>query len=211
MKLVSAAPSPFARKVRIALAEKGIPFELVTEVPWNAGSQAARLNPLGKVPVLILDDGHVLFDSRFILEYLELKQIGPSLLPDDTEELLATKRIEVLTDGVCDAVVLMVLERTRAPQRQSEAWIARQRVKVDAGVKAVAASVAGNPWALGAQFGLADIAIGAMLGYLDVRLPEMRWRGMYPELAALFDRFMERASFRNTAPEAQVIDNEAVA
>ncbi len=54
MKLISATPSPYARKVRIALAEKGIPFDLVTEVPWNADATTPDHNPLGKLPVLIL-------------------------------------------------------------------------------------------------------------------------------------------------------------
>ena len=68
MKLLSATPSPYARKIRITLAEKGIPFELLTEVPWNNGTATPQYNPLEKVPVLILDDGTTFYESRFILE-----------------------------------------------------------------------------------------------------------------------------------------------
>ena len=68
MKLLSATPSPYARKVRIALAEKGLPFELVTEVPWNADTTTPKYNPLEKVPVLILEDGTTVYESRHILE-----------------------------------------------------------------------------------------------------------------------------------------------
>ena len=71
LRLISATPSPYARKVRIALVEKNIPFELITEVPWNQGAITEQHNPLAKVPVLILEDGSSIFDSRFILDYLE--------------------------------------------------------------------------------------------------------------------------------------------
>ena len=69
LRLISATPSPYARKVRIALAEKNIPFELITEVPWNQGAITEQHNPLAKLPVLILEDGSTIYDSRFILEY----------------------------------------------------------------------------------------------------------------------------------------------
>lgn len=206
MRLLSAAPSPFARKVRVALAEKRIPFELVTEVPWNPGAEAARLNPLGKVPVLLLDDGEALFDSRFILEWLEAKHPEPPLLPPGVDERLRAKQLEVLADGVCDAVVLIFLERQRPPGRHSEAWVERQMRKVEAGTESVAGRVAGQPFASGERFGLADIAVGSMLGYLDLRLPEFPWRVRHPGLAALMGRLSERPSFQATAPAPQTLD-----
>ena len=72
MQLISATPSPYARKVRIALAEKGLPFELITEVPWDNATVTPRYNPLEKLPILILDDGTTVYESSFILEWLEL-------------------------------------------------------------------------------------------------------------------------------------------
>ena len=89
MKLLSATPSPYARKVRIALAEKGLRFELLTEVPWDADASAPAYNPLGKIPVLILDDGEAVFESSFILEWLEAKHPEPPLLPADIDARLA--------------------------------------------------------------------------------------------------------------------------
>src|SRR5690242_9315058 len=121
MKLLSATPSPYARKVRIALAEKGLPFELVTEVPWNADTATPRYNPLEKLPVLVLDDGTSVYESRFILEWLEVKHPRPALFPEDSDELLAAKRLEVLADGVCDAYVLLFWERRRPEAHQSQA------------------------------------------------------------------------------------------
>ena len=78
-QVISATPSPYARKVRIALLEKGIPFELLTEVPWDSTTSTPKYNPLEKLPVLVCADGTSVYESRFILEYLELKhpaQIG---------------------------------------------------------------------------------------------------------------------------------------
>ena len=72
--LISATPSPYARKVRIALAEKGLPFELATEVPWNSTTKTKDHNPLEKLPVLILDDGTTaIYESHYIMEWLETK------------------------------------------------------------------------------------------------------------------------------------------
>jgi glutathione S-transferase len=105
--LISATPSPYARKVRIALAEKDIPFELITEVPWDNATSTPKYNPLEKLPVLLLEDGGSVYESRFILEYLELKYPQPRLLPDDVDEIIAAKRVEVLCDGICDACVLI--------------------------------------------------------------------------------------------------------
>src|SRR3712207_9481751 len=94
-RLISATPSPYARKVRIALAEKGIPFELRTEVPWNSTTATPAYNPLEKLPVLVLPDGRGVYESRFILEWFEAKHPEPPLLPpaDRTDEVLAARQV----------------------------------------------------------------------------------------------------------------------
>ncbi|MFN6059495.1 MAG: glutathione S-transferase N-terminal domain-containing protein, partial [Burkholderiales bacterium] len=120
-------------KVRIALAEKNIPFELITEVPWNHGAITKHHNPLAKLPVLILEDGSSIFDSQFILEYLELTYPKTPLLSSEVPERLMAKKLEVLADGVCDAVVLVFFERMRG-EHESAKWTARQVHKIEAGV-----------------------------------------------------------------------------
>lgn len=209
-RLISATPSPYARKVRIALAEKGIPFELVTEVPWNDDTATPRHNPLEKLPVLLLPDGSSVYESRFILEYLETKHSVPRLLPDDADDVLAAKRLEVLCDGVCDAAVLTFFERRRAPEHQSAPWLARQRRKIEGGMREIARLVGGRTWAVGERFGLGDIAAGTVAGYLDVRFPEFEWRAQYPALAAYFDRLALRPSFAATVPVPQQIGDRVV-
>jgi glutathione S-transferase len=205
MKLVIAKPSPYARKARVALIEKRIPFETVIDVPWNPGTEAPSFNPLGKIPVLVLDDGRVVHDSKVIVEYLETLEQPPRLIPTDPLLRVAHKQIEATADGICDAVVLLVLERARAPGLQSTDWIARQLGKVKAGTKALAGELGGRQWFVGAELGLADIAVGCMLGYLDLRLPEFGWRSRYPNLVGFAERIFARPSFAATIPEPQQI------
>ena len=211
MRLISATPSPYARKVRIALHEKGIPFELSTEVPWNDDTTLPRHNPLEKLPVLIPGEGaEPLFQSSYILEWLERRHPEPPLLPRDDDGILAAKRVEVIADGICDAVILILFERMRGPGLPSETWIARQRRKVEGGVAALAATVGERRFAVAGRFGLADIAAGSALGYLGVRYPDLDWRGRHPALAGYAAALFERPSFAATVPVAQAIRDKVV-
>jgi glutathione S-transferase len=209
-KLISATPSPYARKVRIALAEKGLPFELMTEVPWDHTTSTPKYNPLEKLPVLILEDGSSVYESSFILQYLELKYPQTPLLPVDVDGKIAARRLEVLCDGVCDAVVLTFFERMRADHARSPEWLARQRRKIDGGVREMARLVGDRTFAVGREFSLGDIAVGTALGYLSVRFPEFDWRSQYPNLAVFSARVEARPSFASTVPVPQKISDKVV-
>lgn len=203
LKLIIATPSPFARKARVALLEKGLEFTVEVDNPWISGASIAPHNPLKKVPVLVTPDDGAIFDSRLIIEYVEAKWPLPPLLPAAPLARVAAHQVEVIADGVCDAVVLIVLERARPPQLQSRDWIARQMAKIEAGVDEAARRFAGGPWFAAGGFGLADIAVGCMLGYLDLRLPEFPWRERAPSLDMLFGNLSLRESFLATQPSAQ--------
>lgn len=209
LQLISAAPSPYARKVRIALVEKNIPFELLTEVPWDQGAKTALHNPLAKLPVLLLEDGSSIYDSRFILDYLEWTYPETPMLSTDRFEKLLAKQLEVLADGVCDAVVLIFFERMRGVNA-SEEWTARQQHKVEAGVQEIARLIGHRACAVGDQFGLGDIAVGAALGYLKVRYQTFDWPSMYPALARYFEGLHQRPSFQQTQPYPQTIKDKVV-
>ncbi len=158
-QLISATPSPYARKVRIALAEKDLPFELLTEVPWDSTTSTPRYNPLEKLPILLLGDGTSVYESSYILQYLELKHPQLPLVPKDIDGHLAARKLEVLCDGVCDAVVLSLFEKIRAGGGSPE-WLARQRRKIEGGIAEMAGLVGKRQWAVGETFSLGDIAVG---------------------------------------------------
>jgi len=204
-RLISATPSPYARKVRVQLAEKGIPFELVTEVPWNRDTIVPQYNPLEKLPVLICDNGETVYESRFVNEWVEYMHPEPPLMPKDVPGILLTKRCEVLADGVCDAGILLFWERARDVDMQSPEWSDRQMRKIQGGLGELSRLLADNEYFVNDTFGLADIAVGSCLGWLGVRLPELPWRERHPNLGQLSERLEGRESFRNTVPSAQVI------
>lgn len=210
LKLISATPSPYARKVRIALAEKGIPFELVTEVPWDSTTSTPKYNPLEKLPVLILEDGSSVYESNFILQYLEWKYPNTPLLPAYVDGKIAARRLEVLCDGICDAFVLMFFERQRSEVAKSPEWMARQRRKIDGGMREMARLIGERTFAVGSEFSLGDIAAGTATGYLKVRWPEYDWQSQYPNLAAFSARIEERASFKDSVPVPQKITDRVM-
>jgi glutathione S-transferase len=107
MKLIGSLTSPFVRKARVVLAEKKIDYEFEIDSPWTPENQVANVNPLGKIPVLVLDDNTVLFDSRVIVEYLDNVAPNNKLMPGPNRERSEVKRWEALADGMCDAAALV--------------------------------------------------------------------------------------------------------
>lgn len=204
MQLIVAKPSPFARKIRIALREKGIPYDEVVSNPWDADALAPVHSPLAKVPVLLRDDGRAVFESHVIVDYLETLN-GPRMIPPDPEDAITVRQIDALAMGVCEAVVLLVLEGQRPGSAQSTGWITRQQNKVDAGVAALADRLGSREWYLEEGFTLADISAGCALAYLDLRLPRFEWRSQYDALSLYSAKLEARPSFKATKPEVQVI------
>jgi len=202
MKLIASLTSPYARKVRVALVEKKIEYDLIEESPWAAGTTVPTYNPLGKVPVFVLDDGTTLFDSRVIVEYLDTVSPVSRLIPEPNRQRIVVKRWESLADGICDAAVAIVLENKRAARQQSKDWLERQRSKVDLGLKELANELGEKTWCNGEAYSLADIATGCALGYLDLRHAAIDWRAAYPNLVNLAERLAKRPSFAETAPPA---------
>lgn len=200
LKLYYSPTSPFARKVRIALDEKKIEYELCETSAWDDASPVHAANPLGKVPTLTLDDGTSIYDSRVIVEYIDLVSPVSRLIPDPARQRIAVKKWEALADGVCDAAAAIVNERRRAEKLQSAEWIERQARKISEGVAELARELGDRPWCYGESCSLADIATGCALGYLDLRYPPLDWRKGYPNLARLAEKLGKRASFAGTVP-----------
>lgn len=201
MKLITSLTSPFGRKARVALAEKRLECPLEVDIPWNEGTTVPEYNPLGKIPVLVMDDGNTLFDSRVIVEYLDnLSPVG-RLLPVNGRDHIHVKRWEALADGISEAAATIFMERRRPLEQQSQDWIKRQQLKVERGIAAMAEELADSPWCLNDIYTLADIATGCTLGYIKFRFPENDWQEKYPNLARLYDKLMLRPSFADTQPQ----------
>jgi len=200
MKLIATPASPFCRKVRIVLAEKRIDCEFVVDSLSNPASRVADFNPLGKIPVLVLDDGSTLFDSRVIVEYLDAASPVCRLVPDEPRERLRVKRWEALADGCLDAAVEIVVYTRRPAAQQMPEWHARQRGKIERALDEMGALLDGREWCHGNAFSLADIAVGCALGCLDFRIPDLHWRERHPLLVAHAEKLALRPSFAATVP-----------
>lgn len=202
MKLVISLTSPFARKARIAMMDKKIDCETLVDIPWETDTKVPKFNPLGKIPVLILDDESTLYDSRVIVEYFDVMSPVARLIPESGRARLIVKRWEALADGISDAAATIFLERKRPAERQDSGWIERQQAKIDRGLAALSAELGDKAWCTGEAYNLADIAVGCALGYLDLRFPEIKWRKRHANLSALNKKLEQRASFSETKPPA---------
>jgi len=203
MKLIGSLGSPYVRKARITLAEKKIDYKLVLEDVWSADTAIQDFNPLGKVPCLVMEDGEAVFDSRVICEYVDMLSPVGKLIPPSGRERVEVRCWEALADGILDATIAIRLEGLqRTPEQRSDAWIERQRRKIDAGLTAMAQGLGGNAWCAGNRYTLADIAVGCTLGYLDFRMPEIDWRDPHPNLARYYEKLSQRPSFVDTFPQA---------
>lgn len=202
MRLLGSGPSPYTRKVRIVLAEKKIDCDFETVDVNPSENPVNALNPLGKVPTLVLDDGSTLFDSRVIVEFLDGVSPISRLIPDDNRDRVAVRRWEALADGALDAGLLIRYEGLRAAKLQSKDWAAKQTGKLERSLAQMAADLGDRPWCHGDRYSLADIAVGACLGWVEFRKPGgVEWRSRYANLARLYDKLMERPAFADTAPE----------
>jgi glutathione S-transferase len=200
MKLIGSLASPFTRKVRVVLAEKKIDYEFEIDNPWKADAVTPKFNPLGKVPVLVLDDGSAIYDSRVIVAFLDGASPLSRLVPAGPRERVEVRRWESLADGVLDAGVAARLENQREAKLRNATWIDRQMGKVSSGLVALDTDLGDKAWCAGSGYTLADIAVGVCLGWLDFRYPKMDWRKDHANLERHFAKLSERPSFAETVP-----------
>ncbi len=197
--LLMTPTSPYARKCVIIALEKGITLPCNVEPPHAAGSRVGSLNPLVKVPTLLLEDGAAVYDSRVIVEYLELLQPEPPLVPHDPVAKIDALRWQAVGDGLADAMVLLFVEGTRPVERRDEAWQLRQTQKIHASLTLIDTAVRPGYFLVGSALTLADVAVLAGVGYVGLRGAELL-AGSYPNLHAWLEWLHERPSVRDTAP-----------
>jgi glutathione S-transferase len=192
MILRSAAPSPFGRKVQIALSLLGLDdVKIEPTDTMDAASPLRRQNPLGKIPVLITEDGTSYYDSRVILEYLDDRAGGGKIIPRAAARRFPALCLQALCDGMLDASVLAVYEgRWRAPEKYEPKWLEHQAGKVDRAFALLEAA----PPAIDSDGELphvGQIALACTLGYRDLRFAGT-WRRDHPRLVEWLDDFAQR-------------------
>ena len=183
MKFLLRGPSPFGRKGTFAIAHLGLSDRVEIGVPDDEES-LRKLNPLAKVPALIIEDGTALFDSRVILEYLDMLAGGDKIIPVETGARFGALREAALADGILEGALLVTYEgRYRPDQTPYQPWLDFQRGKVGRGLAAMAdAPPAITPLTVG------GIGLACALEYIDFR-EQYDWRPEFPALVAWLDDF----------------------
>jgi glutathione S-transferase len=201
VKLFNSPNSPYGRKARIIIHELKLGArveEVAVSLPADAKFRA--INPLGKIPALLLDDGSVIYDSPVICEYLD-ELGGGKFFPRATLLKEAQGRWRALTlqalgDGLADAVVRRNQEMRLSEDKRSAGVIERQTAAIEA-----AFGVANRAAPKFPEFPtIGEIAIGCAIGYLDLRVPNDGWRARYPKLAEWLITFSHFDSVQATKP-----------
>ncbi|HEY2454997.1 MAG TPA: glutathione S-transferase [Scandinavium sp.] len=199
MKLIGSYTSPFVRKISVILLEKGITFEFINEMPYNAENGVGKYNPLGKVPALVTGDGECWYDSPIIAQYIELLDIAPAMVPREAKAALHMRQLEALADGIMDAGLFIVRELARPAAQQSPEELLRQREKITRGLDALEGFVADGTLKA-EQLNLATIAVACAVGYLNFRHISPGWCAARPHLVKLVETLFQRDSFARTEP-----------
>ena len=186
MILYSSPPSPFGRKIKIALSCLGMRDDVTVKVvnTMDPEDDIRGINPLGKIPALDTGDT-VIFDSRVILEYLDSQAGDGKILPAGGDDRYAVLTMAALADGIMDAAILVVFEsRMRPAEMRVESFVTYQRDKIIRGLQGLGMTEYTN----GAMPDMAEIGIACMLDYLDFR-KQVEWRDHAPHLQGWLDGF----------------------
>ncbi len=199
MILRSSPSSPFVRKVRIAISLLGFDRDVTLDRAdtRDPNDSIRQLNPLGKIPVLITEDGDAIYDSRVILDYLDERAGGGKIIPRAPKERLGALRLQALCDGILDASILTVYEgRFRKPETHEPQWLELQAGKVGRALALLEAA----PPGLDPLPNVGQIALACALGYRDFRFGGS-WRKDHPHLVGWLDNFAARVpAFAATKP-----------
>ena len=198
MILRSAPASPFGRKCRLSTYILGLKdkIEITRANPYDPEDSIRQENPLGKIPILILDDGSRIYDSRVICEYLDSLAGGSQLFPEGDAHWGALT-LQALCDGMLDASILQVYEkRLRPEERRHQDWVDYQREKVQRGLNWLET----NTPQMNPRPHIGDITLACVLGYLDFRF-DGAWRDGHMNLAAWLEEFAKATpAFGETKP-----------
>jgi glutathione S-transferase len=199
MKLYITPGSPYARMARIVIIEKRLEnrVEIVAAQTRRADSPYYRINPSGRVPYLIRDDGVGLEESAVICAYLDQLDGKPALDPPAGAERWEARRLEGLARSLLDGLAVWSREILR-PVSERSPTVVQHEADRSRRMTDVWETEIDHPLMHGA-LNLVQITLACALG-LDARIPEFRWRPEHPKLRAWFDPIAARPSFAATAP-----------
>ena len=216
LRLINARPSPYGRKVAIALKEKGIAYEVQYDQPWGGGTCTPQYSPLEQLPILILDTGETVYDSSYILDWLELRYPGSPLLPAQIDDLVETRLMKMLGERLLEVIHTITFELQRPDP--GDAWIERQSRKMRGALGEIDRRIGSRRPAIDGPIDLGDIAIGSTLlvveflitnGFVPA-LDVLNWQRSHPNLVGYVDALDQRPSFRDTRPEMMDVDLKSV-
>lgn len=197
MKLYYTKRSPYARKVNLLALEKNIKLDLVVVDLKNKPPELFDVNPLGKIPALITDDGAAYADSPVICAYLDSLS-KPALIPTSKKKRFHILNIEGIADGIAEfsvAIFYQMMEpeekRNKEAMEKSAAAIERSFSYIEKNYMRILKSK---------KITLAPLALAAAIGYLNFRLPEFGWQKKHKKLARWFAEFEKRESMQKTMP-----------
>lgn len=200
MKLHFNPASPYVRMVRVTAAEVGLAdeIELVHTgmvLPNEAHAAVTADNPLGKIPTLVTDHGHALYDSRVICEYLAHRGGDKDLYPDEPVQRFHILTLQTLAQGICDAAILYRYEMFMRPEElRWQSWADRQMQRMKAAVAEIDANWSETLSSLNG----ASISVAVMCSYLDFRFPDIGWKNDHKALAEFYEEFSKRPSMTST-------------
>ena len=201
MILVGQYDSPFVRRVAITLELHDLPFRRNPISVFGDAAEMARINPLVRIPSLVLDDGEVLVESGAILDYLD-ERVGPmrALTPRLGVERRHMLQVMAMATGTIDKCGAVVYERHFHPgSKVNQEWVERLRVQVAGGLRWLEGRLTGD-WFFNNKLSQADITAGVLLGYLHLRLAEVLSDGAYPRLEAFSKRCEALSAFIAARP-----------
>jgi glutathione S-transferase len=190
MKLLASLTSPYGRKLRVIANELGLNLPLEDTAPMSDPAALLAVNPLGKVPALVLPDGSAIIDSPVIAAFLLAAVPGQNLLPLSGHGHWQARSTEALADGVLDAAI--ILRFNMAQGITSGPWVDRQYRAIERALSVMNGRVGGS--------GFGDICIAVACDYLTFRFPELDWRTHNPALVELTDRLLVTPAFQATRP-----------
>lgn len=199
MILIGSLTSPFVRKVRIAMYEKQINYVFQLDDVWASNSEIYKYNPLGKIPCLLTDQGKSIFDSHVIIEYLDIFQPLPKLIPESSDDKINCRILEAMADGIIDASVTIFYENKRMPDYRDQTWIDRQYKKINITLETLNNELEHQYNKNKEDINIAYISLACALDYLNLRFKHLEWNKSYSFLSEFLSNFSSKKSFINTS------------